>query len=271
VLDLWHAQAAALTNGDDVNALPVRVVIDQTSAAPLARPSPREGVVLCVERDPRPFRGSGGLLRDLTADYADDDRILVVNGAQVLFESLAALHAALRATGAEASLVAHDDGVPSGVMLLRCGCLREVPAEGFCDLKEQALPRIAKTRRVAVVHRRHATGSPIRTTRQYLAALRQLAKGARGGAAESGQALFSLVEPGAQVGVSAHLHESVALRGSRVEDGALLVRSIACAGAVVRRGETVIDQVVAPQRGLRQRLASLSQRIKSVHSEAAQP
>jgi mannose-1-phosphate guanylyltransferase len=262
VLEHWHAHAAALTNGDDTDALPVRVVIDRATPPPLAKPAPREGVVLCVERDPRPFRGSGGLLRDLTIDYADDDRVLVVNGAQVLFEPLASLHAALAATDAEAALVSHQDGVPSGVTLIRCGCLRELPAEGFIDLKEQALPRLAKRHRVAVVQRRHATGAPLRTTRQYLLALRQFARRQR--APEAGMPAFGLVEPGAQVAPTAFLHDSVALRGSRVEDGAVLVRSIVCGGALVRRGETLIDRVVAAEAGFRQRLASISQRINPV-------
>ena len=41
-----------------------------------------------VERDLSDYRGTGGVLHDLAADYDDDDLILVANAAQVLLDPL---------------------------------------------------------------------------------------------------------------------------------------------------------------------------------------
>ena len=55
---------------------------------------------------------------------------------------------------------------------------------------------------------------------------------------------FGIVEAGAEVGANVRVHDSVVLGGSRVAEGAVLVRSIVCPGARVGRRQRVIDQVV---------------------------
>ena len=62
--------------------------------------------------------------------------------------------------------------------------------------------------------------------------------------AEDWKPTFALCEAGAVVDPSARLHDSVVLRGGRVEYGAVLVRSVVCPGGVVRRERTAVDQFV---------------------------
>ncbi len=76
-----------------------------------------------VERDLSEYRGTGGVLRDLAADYDDDDLVLVCNAAQVLLDPLVALATALNRKSGDFTLVSHNDGTPSGVMLARCETL----------------------------------------------------------------------------------------------------------------------------------------------------
>jgi ADP-glucose pyrophosphorylase len=63
--------------------------------------------------------------------------------------------------------------------------------------------------------------------------------------AEDFSPAFALIEPGAMVDPSARVHDSIVLEGGVVEAGAVLVRSIVCAGEVVRRDKTIVDQFVA--------------------------
>jgi NDP-sugar pyrophosphorylase family protein len=117
-------------------------------------------------------------------------------------------------------------------------------------MKEQALPLIATQFEVRVVRRRRPTGLPIRSLEAYIQALHYYHR-RRGGKpvntdplAEDWTPSFSLVEPGATVDSSARIHDSVVLSGGCVEPGAVLVRSIVCPGAIVRRDRTAVDQII---------------------------
>ena len=68
-------------------------------------------------------------------------------------------------------MVSHEDGTPSGLMLVSCRALRLIPARGFVDMKEQALPLIAAKYDVRVMHRRRPTGLPVRSLTDYIQAL----------------------------------------------------------------------------------------------------
>jgi hypothetical protein len=137
------------------------------------------------------------------------------------------------------SLVAHDDGTPCGLMLIRCGCLREIPAIGYIDLKEQALPEIAKHYQVHVVRRVRPSGLPIRTLEDYVGALRAyrrlLAANDYHCAEEDGYSLFEIIEDGAVVSTGSRLHDSIVLRGGRVEGESVLFRSIVAPQGFVRQ------------------------------------
>jgi len=176
--------------------------------------------------------------------------VLVANAAQVLLDPLPTIAAELHARKSDVTVVSHEDGTPSGLMLVSCRALRLIPSRGFVDMKEQALPLIAAKYDVRVVHRRRPTGLPVRSLSDYIQALRfhHRQKSGRHSAndplAEDWSPTFSLVENGAHVDASARLHDSVVLRGARVEPGAVIVRSVVCPEAIVGRDRTAVDQLV---------------------------
>jgi hypothetical protein len=255
ILDCWTALADQLAVQLKVDQLPVRVMISQDASLPTVRRQ-RDHLDLHVEHDANSLRGTAGVLRDLAEQYADDDYILVANAAQLMFSPLGELLAGLHGTGGDVSVVSHADGTPSGVMLIRCGVLDCVPAVGFMDMKEQALPRIADHHRVAVCTWTVPTGLPIRTPSGYISALRWHHRRLSGRPdlsspfEESWQPTFSLVEPAARVAPDVRVHDSVVLDGAQIDSGAVLVNTIACMGGGLGRGKMAVDQVIAsPTRG----------------------
>lgn len=248
LLSFWQTQAKDLLNHLGVERMPVRLMLDRQAVEPAAARA-IEGVVLSVERDPYAYRGTGGVLRDLAVAYADDDYLLVANAGQLLNESLDSLTAELMDCGGDLAVMAHADGTPSGLMLVRCGALRDIPPAGFSDMKEQALPLIARSHRVEVINKNVSSGMPIRNVQDYITALRRHHRKLAGELEETGafaeewQKSFQIVEDGARAD-EARIHDSVVLRGARVEAGAVVVRSVVCGGALVPRGGMVAEDVV---------------------------
>src|SRR5436190_5509747 len=218
----WVEQAAGLAGLTGAGRLDMQVLVDRFNIAPEASdldaaPADADTVVgLRVERDLLEYRGTGGLLRDLSLHYDEQDYLLVASGAQALTESLESVTAALAGKGKDVALLAHDDGTPSGFMWVRCGCLRAIPEVGFVDMKEQALPQIAKRHHVAVLRRR-PPGVAFQSPAEYLAAVRTHHLRKQGDArlgdpfAEDWWPTFTLVEDGAEVDRSATVHDSVVL------------------------------------------------------------
>lgn len=248
LLNHWQHHIADWT-GEDMPRCPVRVLVPQASVSPCSGRKTQDSPLL-IEFDPQDCRGTGGLLRDLASAYEDDQWLLVASAAQVLLEPLESLVARLRASDGDVRLMAHGDGTPVGLMLIRCGCLRVIEPIGFVDLKEQGLPRIARTHRVSLVMNARPTGLPVTTLRDYLRAVRwhHLRQGdpamLLNPFAEDWRSAFSTIEQGAEVDPSARLHDSVVLRGGHVGRNATLVRCVVCPGGVVSRGKVVIDQLI---------------------------
>jgi hypothetical protein len=257
VLRQWCRQAGTLEQAPGSGPLSVRVLLDPTAPEP-ATMAGDPSVALRIERDRFDFRGSGGVLHDISHAYADDDRIIVGNAAAVLLEPLAPIVAALCACDADIAIHAQADNTPSGLMLVRCGCLREISEVGFVDMKEQALPAIAARNAVTVVHRSIECYA-IRSLADYLGVLREQVRWGKSvagaspeGAAprdpfdEDWQPRFGIVEDPATVDPSARIHDAVVLSGARVQANAVVVRSVVGRGGVVRRGQMVVDQIVGP-------------------------
>lgn len=249
VFDCWLDELKAVAAAHDMDVLRVRVMVDRmTRLAPTTRPI--EPLALSIEQDPSEFRGTAGLLHDLAKGYEDDQYLLVGHGAQVLFVPLLEQAQAMAQTGADFLMVTDAQGVPAGLMLIRCGCLRKISGVGFVDLNEQALPEIAKRHVVRVVRFDRPTTGAVRTRSAYIRTLRELHRRASGvigtdpGLEEDWRPMFGLVEDGSQVHERAVVHDSVVLGGARVEPGAVLVRSVVCPGAVVGKGQSMIDAVV---------------------------
>jgi hypothetical protein len=249
VLDCWREQLITLAETLGIEQLPVRVLISRNSG--LTPRTERFGpVLMSIEYDPSSFRGTAGLLSDIAKAYDDNDQLLVTSAGQILFEPLIRIAMDMYNAGGDFTLGAEPGGVPSGLMLFRCGCMRSVNPVGFCDLNEQALPDLAKDHTVRVASFASPVAMSVRTLSGYLGALKAYHRHASGRHdldqpyEEQWHPTFGIVEPGATIGRGVVVHDSVVLAGARVEPGAVLVRSVVCSGATVRRDEHVVDHVV---------------------------
>jgi hypothetical protein len=250
LLGHWMGQAADLQAACGLSALPVRLMIDRL--APDIASAATFHLTLRVERDFGEYRGTGGVLRDIAADYADDDLLLVANAGQIVPDKLSEMVAELAEKGGDVALVSHADGTPSGLMLLRREVLSLIPQSGFVDMKEQALERIAQEYDVRVLKLVTPSGFPVRSREEYLRALKALHRSdGEMSCQESGEdwrSSFNVVQTGAVIDPSARLFDSVIMAGGHVEAGAVVVRSIVCDGGTVRRDQTVADDFVASSR-----------------------
>jgi NDP-sugar pyrophosphorylase family protein len=136
------------------------------------------------------------------------------------------------------------------MMLFRCAVLRQIPASGYVDLKEQALPLLAAQFNIRHLPQPTPTALPIRTLEQYITAMqcryrRRLGRtGPVNPFDEDCRPTFAIVEEGASISAEARVHDAVILRGARVESKAIVVRSIVCPGAVVLAGQRVVGELV---------------------------
>jgi len=250
VLDCWREQLITLAETLGIPQLPVRVLISRNSG--LTPRTERFGpVLMSIEYDPSSFRGTAGLLSDVARAYDDDDQLLVTSAGQILFEPLIRIAMDLYNAGGDFTLGIDPSGVPSGMMLYRCGCMRSINPVGFCDLNEQALPELSREHEVRVARFAAPAGMSVRTLQSYLSALRTFHRHASGRTEidqpyeEQWRPTFGIIEPGAKVGRNVIVHDSVILAGARIEPGAVLVRSVICPDALVTREDHVVDQVVS--------------------------
>jgi hypothetical protein len=255
LLSLWKAELRRAVQHHAAST-PTHVrVLGVTPGTPV-RTDPEGLLDLSYERDPSELRGTGGLLRDLAGAYSDETLMLVVSASTVLLEPLEELIGQLRGVEADVALLRHLDGSSPNLMMIRAGCLRSIPPVGFVDFKEQALPAIMRAGEVRVVNVDHPVAATARNLEEYIKAVRlyhQNLKGVVGVSrtarqidpfAESWQPAFGFAEPGATVGPGARLLDAVALRGSKVGDGAVVVRSVVGPGGVVPAGAQVIDRMI---------------------------
>lgn len=258
VLSLWRDQIRGLNDSALASDFRAHVV----GGAPVRSLGTKLDDLRRIEhlQDPQEVRGSGGVLRDVTAALPDDANILVVSAASIVLEPLGEMLNELLATDADVSFFVHEDQIAGGVMLVRCGCLRAIPAVGFIDFKEQALPVIRRFSTVAAIRRNGPVAMSVRTAADYIRALRRQADGreaepqSRSGSAsadafaEGWRPSFRLVEDGADVDDRARIHDSVVLGGASVARDALVVRSVICPGAKVPANAVIVDQVVQSSR-----------------------
>jgi len=249
LLQLWQRQAETLTASLGVESLCIRVVVDSSSTPP--RTMADGPVEVHVDRDPRPLRGTAGVLRDIYAGGDPDEYLLLIHGPQLPLTPLAQLVDEMASSRADVTVVSHDNGLPSGILLIRRGVLETIGTVGFIDLKEQAMPEIARHGDVTVVRQSDPSTLPIRTRDDYIHALRLFSLMQQTGGRvehnafeESWRTAFTLVEDGAEVADSARLHDSVVLRGAVVERNAVVAGSVIGPGAVVRAGSRAVNEVV---------------------------
>ena len=251
VLGHWIQAVGGLADEVGLRRLALRVILCRAAPIPTApRSRARASVPLQIERDNMDFRGTGGVLRDLSVAYDKDDYLLVASGAQVLVEDLSSVVRAMGRIGGDVVLLVQADGTAGTLMLIRCGALADIAPVGFVDLKEQGLPVLAARHRINVLRRAHAALLPIRTAPEYLSAIRGYRQLGRDGWAvdEPGRAEHvpaqGIVEAQARVEPSAVVHDAVVLGGGTVGAGAVVARSIICEGATVARGQVVVNRIV---------------------------
>jgi hypothetical protein len=255
LLDVWIEQLDRLAADLGVPRLDVCVSVDKDGLVPTVRDDlghPR--VALDVRRDAAEYRGTAGVVRDLTRGYGETDRVLVAAANQIQREPLPDVVRALAEHDESVSIVPHLGSELAGMFLLRCGRLRDVPPVGFVDLKEQAIPSSSHGYApLAVVPRPTDSILPVRTLDEYVRALRAVhqepvyrpeAAGEESPFAETWRPAFRIVEPGADVAPEAVVQDSVVLAGGRVAAGAAVARSIVCSRGVVGGGRCAVEQVV---------------------------
>lgn len=247
VFDLWLKELSALAVALGCERLPVRVLVNDRAPLPESRRSPA-GLDISIELDELELRGTAGLLHDVCASYRDDDWVLVVTGGQILTGSLLEPMRLLSGVEGAARLLRYEDDAPAGLMLIRCGALRGIASQGYIDLKEQYLPKLAERERVVAVEHARIT-LPVRTLSDYIDGLQRYHRDEKSGLdpepyAEDWRSSFSIIESGAEVDASARLHDSVVLAGGRVSSGAILVRCVVCRGGIVHAGRMQRDVVL---------------------------
>lgn len=246
LLGRWCDAASHLAEQLGIDQLHVRVMLSPKSRPPVM-PRNVNRIRLTIETDPRQYRGTGGLLRDLADAYDGDERLLVSTGTQVLTGSLSDLAMALARAG-DVALLTDTSGEAAELLLASCRALSSIRGSGFVDLKEQALPDLANRVDVRVVAAPVKSVS-IRTLAGYVSAVRwaQRAESEKPQAhdpfAEDWFKTFGIVEDGGSVNGAAILHDSVVLSGGHVGVGAVVVRSVVCPGASVAPGSVVCDKV----------------------------
>jgi hypothetical protein len=248
VMDVWQHAVAALAQRLGVEALPVRLLLNDRAPEP-TEPATRTQVPTSVEFDSGEYRGTGGALRDVAVQYEANDWLLLASGGQVLVQPLADVVARLSEGAADVRLVTHADGTPSNLMLVRCGALWSISSVGFVDFKEQALPTIAAKHPVDVVEHTQPVGIPTRTRSEYLKALYRYHAPQMHNASEvdpfmeTWRPTFSVIESGAEVDEQARIHDAVVLAGSTVEAGAVVTRSIVTETGRVARQTRCVERV----------------------------
>ncbi len=245
LLDLWRREIDRLAEALGLPDLACRVVVGGNTRAPALRPQSR----LSIERDPAALRGTGGLLHDLARPCDDDDYLIVATATQLPSASVEAFVTQALAEPADVSILHDLTGTPPGHFVIACRALRQLPARGFVDFKEQALPLIARRHSVRVLGRAEPIAIPIRTAENYLDAVRVHADQSDGSQPlpepfrERWRSRFAIIEPGAKVHPGARLHNAVVLGGARVEAEAVLANSVVCSGACVE--ERLVNQVAS--------------------------
>lgn len=250
----WQRHFDDLRNDLVLNGCRVRVLVDQSTPLPSqVRNGPSS---VSIERDPRPLRGTGGLLRDVAAALDPKSYLLVAHGPQLLIRPLSSLVQLLAEARADVAILSVGKDRPCGLMLVCCAALSTISEVGFVDLREQALPQIAMTHSVRIVPVPYDALLPTRTREDYLRALRVQAaidKGLDVAAlddpyAESWETSFAVIEDGASVHPSARIHDSVILAGARVGRDAVVAYSVIGPGGVVPPRGTLVHEVLGSAR-----------------------
>lgn len=230
LLEAWQAVFEDAGVGSDVRV----VVNSEAEVDPLAghRATPFRVIV-----EPAAWRGTAGVLRDVTDDLDDAQPVLVVEASCLPPLSLRPLLDAMDDRTAGVVGVGGFDE-PGGVYVLRRDAIASASTVGYRDFKEQLLPALHEAGSAVrtadlggPVHRVWDRRSYLHAVQHYISTRRDVRREqlAETRSAVSGTAIvegFVLLGSGAVVEDGAVVHESIILDGATVGGGAVVSRSI---------------------------------------------
>lgn len=278
LLDAWVRTLSAIEGMVDVQAVVnTGQDVESIRATTIAHALTDDGMTsVRIVAEPAPWRGAGGIVRDVTRDLPDNAIVIACEAKRlppgslrVLVEPFETDHEAIGGVVGICS-----DGEPAGVYAFRRRALELIPDIGYYDMKEQFLPALAVNGINVVTARLPDDACRLNDLENYLIAVRKsLANGERGGtfirasdqASISGSAVLEgacIVEAGAVIEDGAVVHDSVVLWGATVGGGAVLSQSVAGPLAQIEPRSRVIREVVArPAAALHQKGAAQIRRV----------
>ncbi len=257
LLNAWRSVLADVGISDDLRVVVNSYVDIETVASAAGRKGQRGNrTAPRIIAEPTAWRGTAGVLRDVTDDLQPADVVVVAEASCLPPVSLRPLIEAM-SDDAFGVVGVGDDQVPAGVYLFTRQALERVAAIGYQDVKEQMLPALHQADLPVRCARLGDEVHRIRDRSSYLQAVSYSLEHANPGrppqlvapqASVSGSALlegFCLVEPGAIIEDGAVVHDSIVLAGATVGGGAVVTRSVLGPRVtVVARARIVQDVVV---------------------------
>ncbi len=234
---------------DQAGCREVHVIVNDRADAEQLRQllPPMDGTGPSVEIEPEAgrWRGTAGLLHDVTRSWGTTMPLLAIEGACLPPPDLDHLTRPVRAEGDLAWVGLCSNRRPVGLTLLDAAALAQVPSIGFYDMKEQLLPALYSAGCGARAVQLEHPGGRVRDRLSYLAAIRRGEETMVCGATDRGRwrAGACLVHPDAQVDPSAVIHESIVLAGATIGAGAVLSRAIIGPEVTIAPDEVVRDRV----------------------------
>ena len=227
--------------------LPMRAVVSSLDGCRIMQeevaPSVCETIV-----DPRPHRGTAGVLADVASKDKDRgegvDYFLAVDRSNCPPPTIRPFLDRLADNPDVLIAVSEIDRV-AGMMAIRCEALELVPDVGYFDLKEQFVQKVISqglaVRATPVMHR----ALRIDSLASWLDTIRFL----RDPDYREQRWPDAIVEgacsidPAAELG-SAKVVDSIIMGGAKLGDGVVVARSVIAGGVVIRDGMHVIDAIV---------------------------
>ena len=237
----------------------VRIVVNTDNDAQAIRglddfDVPDNGAQVAVSAEPASWRGTGGLLRDLTRDGSADGVVVAVEAHCLPPASLEPLLQGLDDDETDAVVGAGPDSEPAGLYAFKSEAINSIPSVGYIDLKEQLFPTLSERGRPARIVKMGRRVIRVRERSGYLRAVR--ASLGETWPRCSGQATVSpsariagpcIIEAEAVIEAGSVVNESVVLAGALVGPEAVVSRSIVAPGAVIVAGRQLVDAILPPQ------------------------
>jgi mannose-1-phosphate guanylyltransferase len=235
---------------------------------------------LCFVQDPLP-RGPAGCIKDNEAFIADET-FVVANAACWIDEPVASLVARHKQQRNKLTVFcAANSRAPSGIYVCEPEVLKHIPAVGYCDIKEQLIPRLLdRGLRVGALPL-HGWAAEVVNTSTYLALHRELLRSSLSAEVGYCPGEYRPYAPDVWVSASAQIGRNVRLFGplivgprTKMKDGAVVIgpgsvgpgaviagdaivtECAVWANACVSRGRCIDRQLVIPELGKSPREAS---------------